>query len=347
MDCRQTQEALAAARGGSAAFGVGAGAAEHTASCPECAAFSAALAALGAIGSPIAPDGLAERITGAIASEAALMDQEALAVQASSLVPGVVTPTAGSAAPGEATPAYEGTRIPPWLTRTRLWAATGAITLAAASVGVVIIISGRADQAALRQVAEDAARSSAAPNAEVAGAPGAAAPGVVAPIAPAKVPDYVAYQAFAYVAGAANEATPSQATTVGTTQTALRTGTAQTVSVLQTPGSGRSLLLALPTGEYRALTAVTRSLGTRAFQLRSGPSLDRFGAWPGLPQGYAQPMNADGSPYYRAAGRDTLGVAVYVRVGETPEMGFGIAPGTTATDPAAGNPNWTWWSPIQ
>jgi hypothetical protein len=43
---------------------------------------------------------------------------------------------------------------------------------------------------------------------------------------------------------------------------------------------------------------------------------------------------------------DDAGVTVFSRIGEVPDRGFAIAPGTPSGDPAAGNPNWTWWLPV-
>ncbi|MDO8914943.1 MAG: hypothetical protein Q7W16_02520 [Coriobacteriia bacterium] len=342
MDCRQAQDALAAAHDGCEPDDATITARAHAATCPECAGYSAALAELDAIPAPEASPLLAERIVRAVANEAAVVDRDAEVALAAAALPRDPTATGDGAVPAPVSD------LPAWLTRTRLWAATGTVILAAASVMVAVIVSGQAaDQAALREMAKDGPQAGAVTDAEVAGTPTPPAPGAIAPSAPATVPDYVAYQSFAYLVATAVEATPSQATTLGTTQTALRSGAVQTLSVLQVPGSGRDLLLVLPAGEHRALKPVIRSYGSRTFQMRSGTSLDRFGIWPTLPEGYTQPTGADGSPYYRAAGTDALGVRVYVRVGQTPEFGFGIAGGTASTDPASGNPNWTWWSPIQ
>lgn len=351
MDCRRAQDALASLRDGCEADAETSAAFEHAVSCPECASFSSALGALAAIPPPTAPRDLADRISHAVsvAAEADLVDENAASALAAALTPppGPSAPVLKTDITGESILTAQVSGLPPWLTRTRLWATTGAITLAAAGIVVAVIVSGQtADQTELSVIAQEGLRAGIGA-ADQSGAPAVAAPGVVAPVTPAKTPDYVAYKTFAYAAGAAVDVVPSQATTVATIQTALRGGTVRTVSVLQAPGSVRDIILALPDGGYQTFTVVTRSLGNRTFQLHSGPVLDRFGTWPTLPQGYTQPPDADGSPYYRAAGTDSLGVPVYVRIGQTPDLGFGIAPGTPATDPAAGNPNWTWWSPDQ
>jgi hypothetical protein len=43
---------------------------------------------------------------------------------------------------------------------------------------------------------------------------------------------------------------------------------------------------------------------------------------------------------------DDRGREVFVPFGAYVSGGFALAPGTPADDPAAGNPNWTWWEPI-
>jgi hypothetical protein len=345
MDCRQTQDALAAARDDRDAV-LSAHASEHAAACPECAAFSEALVSLDAIPSPAAPAGLAERILDAVAIEAVLIAEETPAARAAV---GATASPAGESPPQDGATLPAGTPVvPAWLTRTRLWAATGSLTLAAAGIAIAVIVTSQAaQQTALKEAAQQDLQYGSVGNVEASGTVAAAPPAAVTPAVPLTAPDYVAFQTFAYIAGATTAATPSQATTAGTTQTALQGVTVQTLDVLRVSGSARDLVLALPSGEYQTLTPVTRTFGTTTFQLRSGPALDRFGAWPTLPPDYKQPTGADGSPYYRTTGTDALGVRVYVRVGEMPERGFGIAPGTTATDPASGNPNWTWWSPVQ
>jgi hypothetical protein len=79
--------------------------------------------------------------------------------------------------------------------------------------------------------------------------------------------------------------------------------------------------------------------------LTSGAVIDSFGVWPVLPTRFPTPTTADGTPTFVAAGTDALGVKVYAAAGRPVSEGFAVAPGTAATDPAAGNPGWTWWAP--
>jgi hypothetical protein len=347
MDCRRAQDALGALRDGCESSAATVAAVEHSASCPECAAFSSALAALAAMPSPKAPHDLAKRISLAIAAEADSLGDGATSgvVVADETGPTTQAATVPAATTGDGRSSSQVPALPPWLTRARLWAATGTVAIAAAGIVVAVIVSGRAiDGTVSSTTMQESARAGAA---DKGSAPSMSAPAPVAPTAPVRVPDYVAYETSAYTAGARVDPLPSAAATVGTIQTALGSRTVRTLTVLRVAGDAQDIILALPDGSYQTFTLVTRSIGDRVFRLHSGPALDRFGAWPTLPQGYAQPPSGGGSPYYRAAGTDSLDVPVYVRVGQTPDFGFGIAPGTPATDPAAGNPNWTWWSPLR
>ena len=91
---------------------------------------------------------------------------------------------------------------------------------------------------------------------------------------------------------------------------------------------------------------MTRVLSGKTFQLTTGTPITRFGEWPTLPSQYPQPTQPDGSPTFRQSGADATGVAAYAPPGGPPEDGFAIAPGSSPNDPAGGNPNWTWWTPL-
>ena len=90
----------------------------------------------------------------------------------------------------------------------------------------------------------------------------------------------------------------------------------------------------------------------RTYQARSptrfrAPISREYGQWPSLPPGVPRPVpadNPDGSPVFSLDGQDASGTPVYRRVGSDRQTGIAIAPGTTPEDPAAGNPNWTWWA---
>jgi hypothetical protein len=95
----------------------------------------------------------------------------------------------------------------------------------------------------------------------------------------------------------------------------------------------------------RLYSPVVRLLSSVRYQLTSGKPIDSFGVWPVLPTRFPVPANADGTPSFVAAGSDALGAKVYAATGRPVTEGFALGPGTATSDPAAGNPNWTWWAP--
>ncbi len=100
-------------------------------------------------------------------------------------------------------------------------------------------------------------------------------------------------------------------------------------------------------GAYMPLERVWRRFDGRDYALVSDAPIDRFGVWPALPARIQAPQRDDGWPTLTAAGVDARGVTVYVPTGGVPAGGFAIPPGTTADDPAGGNPGWTWWEPLR
>jgi hypothetical protein len=83
------------------------------------------------------------------------------------------------------------------------------------------------------------------------------------------------------------------------------------------------------------------------YQLAAGNAIERFGEWPQLPVRFQAPASPDGSPTFVIASGDALGVQTYTAKGVPQTQGFAVAPGTPGADPAASNPNWTWWEPMQ
>lgn len=100
-------------------------------------------------------------------------------------------------------------------------------------------------------------------------------------------------------------------------------------------------------GELIAFERVTRRYSGREYALTSAPTLSRYGEWPTLPAGIPTPSNPQGAPEYLAAGTDALGVTVFRPAGSDTAVGIAVPPGTAASDPAAANPGWTWWQPVQ
>jgi negative regulator of sigma E activity len=340
VDCIDARAALSALYDGEPVDAACLTALEHRATCAECDAFARALEAVAAIPSPSAPPDLAERVSAAVSAEAAMVGQRKAAMEV--------------AAPPDsdlAVRAFAGradAAVPMWLTRQRLWMGTAGLTLVAAMIAAVFVISGQgAGPDAGETDVATAVREALQKDVSSAGVGSAATapPTTAAPAGPATAPDYVAFETLVYVAGSPVKAGASVLTTIGATQTALQGYSAQSVTVLRAADSKGDIVLALPGGVYQSFSPVRRQLAGRDYRLVAGTGVDRFGVWPSLPSDWVTPASADGSPYYRAAGTDALGVRVFVRIGQTPALGFMVPPGTPATDPAAGNPNWTLWLP--
>jgi hypothetical protein len=100
-----------------------------------------------------------------------------------------------------------------------------------------------------------------------------------------------------------------------------------------------------PPGHFVAFRSVERMFKGKPYVLSSNGDLTAYGQWPALPSQYATPTASDGSPTFAPAGRDDTGLQVYAPSGTSAESGFAVAPGTSTSDPAGGNPRWTWWVP--
>jgi hypothetical protein len=98
-------------------------------------------------------------------------------------------------------------------------------------------------------------------------------------------------------------------------------------------------------GTYVAFKRVERDRDGKTYVLQSGGSLTAFGAWPALPSNLPTPTASDGYPTFVPAGRDDSGLEIFAPSGDSPDKGFAVPPATAGADPAAGNPNWTWWLP--
>jgi hypothetical protein len=104
------------------------------------------------------------------------------------------------------------------------------------------------------------------------------------------------------------------------------------------------LYIADSSGALLGFTRVKRQFSGRTYYLTSA-ALTSLGAWPTLPTNVAAPTTPNGYPTFVQVGSDSSGVKVF-RLSSSPGSGdIAIAPGSAASDPAAGNPNWTLWEP--
>lgn len=321
---------------------------EHCAGCGECTSFAEGLSRLRATPGPKAPRGLAKRIVIATAAEAerlaklrAAQEEAAIIEEARRSVLQVVD--------GPSDLPFG----PRWLSRTRLWTITGTVAAAALVIGFAFIASSQInDNKATETAVKEAVQREL--GAGVVGQP--AAPPMTSTDTASSTADYgVAGAAPAAISWQGKVFVPDQAVrTVNASEL-----TSQGVVLL--PGAAdqsdktayswandtSAIVVETAPGTFQVYVPVVRMFDAGTYQLATGSSLQRSGQWPDLPVGMTQPTSADGSPVFVSAGTDALGVQVFTRAGETAAQGIAVPPGTKSSDPAAGNPNWTWWTRLR
>jgi hypothetical protein len=335
MECRDTEAMLSALHDGEAVTPEQRAANEaHCTACTSCSAFRQGLALLDRTPKPTAPAGTAERVMSALDE---MVERDAIAASA-----GVTE----FARPGDPiAPALGQPRW--WLDRRRLWIAAGSVAVSAAALSL-ILLWGSGALSMLGGPAQD--ELSRQPIAATSATPGTtaslAATRSAADAAPASAPDAVAFDGRVYLPGAAVDTSGSSLTTIGVLSSSFNAmGTVVQATAYRPPLSDGSVLVRTPDGVFQ-YSAVIRTFDDRTWQLLSGRELMHFGQWPRLPSSFPEPTSPDGSPTFREAGKDSLTVSVYTPDGAKPTSGFAIAPGSATTDPAHGNPYWTWWVPL-
>jgi hypothetical protein len=168
--------------------------------------------------------------------------------------------------------------------------------------------------------------------------------------APDAAGDWVSFEGLVYDVQGTQSVDASDLETVGVTATAMESPTAAPSEYLvfaPVEEDVRGLYLSTETsGTYYRLDPVGRFYDGATYHLATGTTLERFGEWPTLPRSFTPPAAEDGAPTF-TAWDDAGGVTVYVAIGRTPDYGIAIAPGSPATDPARGNPGWSWWDPFE
>ena len=98
---------------------------------------------------------------------------------------------------------------------------------------------------------------------------------------------------------------------------------------------------------YVALPRVTRTLGGKRYALSTGDATRRVRRVAHAARRRCPtPTAADGSPTFAPAGTDDTGLPdLRARGCRRRRRASPSRPGTPSSDPAAGNPNWTWWVP--
>lgn len=347
MECNEAQALVSAALDKEPLDAAGLQAAkEHCRTCESCNAFVRTLAAVQRQPWPEPPSDLPDRIIARIRAEAA------------------TERVAAETAPTSVTPAETdtGRRLDPraiWHDPKKRAAAAAWMSAAA----VVLVTAGIATYAGVRQIlvpplASEAPREvvvldSASPESSSQPYSGAGAatqqPGAsVAGTATTASTGYIAVNGMVYrYAGLVQGIDPAALRRIGSANTALDAATdpPAPVDVLASPDLTRVFVSKEQSATVYAFDRVTRLYGQVVYVLRSG-DIARFGEWPSLPADIPQPQAPDGSPTFTPDGQDAAGVTVYRRTGSSADSGIAIAPGTPASDPAAGNPGWTWWEPL-
>lgn len=240
-------------------------------------------------------------------------------------------------------------------TPTTAWLVGGSLLVAAAAVVVAVGfttgIFGHTPSSPAGNVAVNSTSVGGAPDLTF-GASGATPGASASPqtargtVTPSAAPAYLLFQRRVYRPGSLVSTSAAQPQQIGTAVTAFDTSNAPTqVNVYRSPVADGSIVVQGPSG-LQVFTPVTRTYDGQVFQLVSGVAIPNFGLWPKLPLEYPVPTAADGSPTFAKAGQDSLDVPIYTPGGTSVTDGFAIAPNTPNSDPAAANPNWTWWEPL-
>lgn len=333
--CLKTQELISVAYDNEVLTSAELAAAKkHCAECATCAAYVKGLAALRAIPAPTTPTSVLDAAVSAVRVER-MRDAERAATAAARDRKSTDT----------VVPIRSGRR---WNTLATWGSAAAAVFL------VVGIITWRGVRYLATPVQQTESTDtftytgpeSAAPQADssaVAGVPSESADALRSSIEPA--PPYVVFDGWVYEVTDDDERISTTSDPIGTLTTDFGSGTPSPRDVYAADETG-SILISEEGREARVARQVTREFDGKDFGLTSS-DITVFGTWPALSSGHPQPSSADGMPEYDRLRNGSEGVPVHVTPGGDPALGFAIAPGTSESDPARANPNWTWWSPLR
>jgi len=339
---------------------------DHCRTCPECSAFLSTLMAIRRLPAPEAPEGLLDRTIEAIRTEEVpVADRTAPSDDVSEPVgdtrplterrPDTANLEMERVHDDKFSAGVSHTGLPRWQGWAR-WAAAAAVFFIAAGVitaqGIRFLLSD--EQSALRfsdtptmelgsggisDMTESADAPPAVPNDGHDGTSATDAPSA------SPGPSYVVVgqTAYRFEDMLADEPAGQQ---IGSLKSALDGDGEPIDRPVFEDSSSEAIVVAGEGDSYLRFEPVTRTFRGRLYGLRSS-TIGAFGEWPRLPSGITEPTSPDGSPTFILSGTDDSGVKIYVRPGSDPSAGFAVAPGTAASDPAAGNPSWTWWEPLR
>lgn len=235
------------------------------------------------------------------------------------------------------------------------WGSAAAILLVvvgvSAALRVMQVVSGESTSGAPTDLAQVVAPQVAAPTIAGESAAASASKGADATSmdrsSTASASLYVVFDGGVYVHQGVSPQPKGELSTSGQTRVAFDASTPRATRPVYTGTAADAVYVENDAGELQRFVLVKRTYKDAVYRLRSA-DIEEYGAWPMIPPGVPLPVpenNADGSPVFALDGNDSAGTPVYRRIGTDSETGIAIAPGTPVNDPAAGNPNWTWWTP--
>ncbi|TDB38901.1 MAG: zf-HC2 domain-containing protein [Actinobacteria bacterium] len=332
MECLKAQQMLSEAIDSAVPEDELAEARAHCVGCEECTRFARSLERISSLPTPVAPDALVSRLVALGAQEAAVLRT----APAGSPEDGVA-PDGHAAAPVRLMPAW-------WAPRLTAYAAVAAVllvALVATGIGLGGVLSPRE---AVFETAEDTRARTDGAALSAAPAPGGTQEATKALSDTLIAPPYVVIDGLVYTPTGPRTVDAATLVTATPVLTSLHAASDPiTLPAYRISTSNDTAVLQLTDGTYLGFSAVTREFGGRAFVLTSGSLLTSYGQWPTLPARFQQPTAPDGSPTFSFFGKDDSGTLIYIPTGGQATDGFAVAPGSGPQDPAAGNPNWTWW----
>lgn len=323
---------------------------EHCRSCPDCASYVRTLVMLQKSPLPEAPNDLAERVMNAVSAQIAA---DAAAKSAREVIAPVAPGERAQTIPERA--GDDEVDLERLVTVVKARRNRKAVLAWTAAVVLVFVVSGIGAMAGLRTIFTPApVNTTAAPESQMmySGRSGDAALEAAAPTAAedatkiaGATQNYIVVGQTTYrETGEAGGVEKTTLRIVGSTSTAMG---GQTITSRDVYGSDDpdKVYVANDDEVLMAFERVTRIFRGTEYVLVSA-DVSRYGEWPTLPPGLPAPTNPDGTPEYVSAGTDSQGVTVYRQASGDADAGVAVPPGTAASDPAAGNPNWTWWQPV-
>jgi len=135
-------------------------------------------------------------------------------------------------------------------------------------------------------------------------------------------------------------------TGIGQTTSSLGSTTTPTSRTVFAGPTADTVYVADEKGQAIGFARVTRTYLGQSYVLTAA-ELTGFGQWPGLPSQVPTPASTDGQPTFLFDGTDGNGVRIY-RLSTSPATaGIALAPNSDTGGPVAGDPNWTWWTPLR